>query len=107
MSPVEIPLSAPDITDAEIEAVVSVLRTSRLSLGPKMAEFEAAMAAYVGAPTPSPSAPELQACISRCWPWALARATRSSSRRSPSSRSPTLSGTLARSLSSRTSALKL
>jgi len=49
MSPVEIPLSAPDITDAEIEAVVSVLRTSRLSLGPKMAEFEAAMAAYVGA----------------------------------------------------------
>jgi perosamine synthetase len=50
MSPVEIPLSAPDITDAEIEAVVSVLRTSRLSLGPKMAEFEAAMAAYVGAP---------------------------------------------------------
>jgi perosamine synthetase len=50
MSRIEIPLSAPDITDAEIEAVVSVLRTSRLSLGPKMAEFEAAMAGYVGAP---------------------------------------------------------
>ena len=50
MKRIEIPLSAPDITDAEIEAVVSVLRTSRLSLGPKMAEFEAAMAAYVGAP---------------------------------------------------------
>ncbi|MGD0367451.1 MAG: DegT/DnrJ/EryC1/StrS family aminotransferase [Acidobacteriaceae bacterium] len=50
MSRIEIPLSAPDITDAEIEAVVSVLRTPRLSLGPKMAEFEAAMARYVGAP---------------------------------------------------------
>jgi perosamine synthetase len=50
MNAIEIPLSAPDITDAEIEAVVSVLRTSRLSLGPKMEEFEAAMAGYVGAP---------------------------------------------------------
>ncbi|MGB9030354.1 MAG: DegT/DnrJ/EryC1/StrS family aminotransferase [Acidobacteriaceae bacterium] len=50
MKRIEIPLSAPDITDAEIEAVVSVLRSSRLSLGPKMAEFEAAMAGYVGAP---------------------------------------------------------
>ena len=48
MSRIDIPLSAPDITEAEIEAVVSVLRTSRLSLGPKMAEFEAAMAQYVG-----------------------------------------------------------
>ncbi|MGC2299658.1 MAG: DegT/DnrJ/EryC1/StrS aminotransferase family protein, partial [Acidobacteriaceae bacterium] len=48
MRAVEIPLSAPDITDAEIEAVVSVLRTSRLSLGPRIKEFEAAMAAYVG-----------------------------------------------------------
>ncbi len=44
----DIPLSAPDITEADIEAVVSVLRTPRLSLGPKLAEFEAAMAAYVG-----------------------------------------------------------
>lgn len=50
MNPVEIPLSAPDITEAEIEAVVSVLRSPRLSLGPKLEEFEAAMAAYVGVP---------------------------------------------------------
>ena len=50
MSAVDIPLSAPDITDAEIDAVVSVLRTPRLSLGPKMEEFEAAMAVYSGAP---------------------------------------------------------
>lgn len=50
MSGPEIPLSAPDITEAEIEAVVSVLRSPRLSLGPKAAEFESAMAAYVGVP---------------------------------------------------------
>lgn len=41
-------LSAPDITDAEINAVVSVLRTPRLSLGPKVPEFEAAFAQRLG-----------------------------------------------------------
>jgi len=45
-----IPLSAPDITDAEIAAVTAVLRTSRLSLGPRLEEFEHAMAQYIGAP---------------------------------------------------------
>ncbi|MGD0202266.1 MAG: DegT/DnrJ/EryC1/StrS family aminotransferase [Bryobacteraceae bacterium] len=45
-----IPLSAPDITEADIEAVTSVLRTSRLSLGPKMLEFEESVAGYVGVP---------------------------------------------------------
>lgn len=48
MSNIEIPLSAPDITEEEIEAVVSVLRSPRLSLGPKLEEFEHAMAEYVG-----------------------------------------------------------
>jgi perosamine synthetase len=43
-----IPLSAPDITEAEIAAVTAVLRTSRLSLGPRMEEFEQAIARYVG-----------------------------------------------------------
>ena len=43
-----IPLSAPDITETEIEAVSAVLRTSRLSLGPKLEEFEQAMARYIG-----------------------------------------------------------
>lgn len=43
-----IPLSAPDITEAEIDAIVSVLRTPRLSLGPQMEAFEAAMAALTG-----------------------------------------------------------
>jgi perosamine synthetase len=44
-----IPLSAPDVTAAEVEAVSAVLRTSQLSLGPKLEEFEQAMARYVGA----------------------------------------------------------
>jgi len=39
-----ISLSGPDITEAEIDAVVAVLRTPHLSLGPKVAEFEAALA---------------------------------------------------------------
>src|SRR6202167_3944810 len=43
-------LSAPDITDAEIEAVVAVLRTPRLSLGPVGEQFEAAVATYVSLP---------------------------------------------------------
>jgi perosamine synthetase len=45
-----IPLSAPDITEADIEAVVSVLRTTRLSIGPKMEQFERAIADLVGVP---------------------------------------------------------
>ena len=44
----EIPLSAPDITQAEIDAVTAVLRTNRLSLGPELEAFEQAMAAYHG-----------------------------------------------------------
>jgi len=44
-----IPLSAPDITEADITAVTAVLRTSRLSLGPNMEEFEQSIARYVGA----------------------------------------------------------
>src|SRR6185437_7596914 len=45
-----IPLSAPDITEAEIEAVTAVLRTARLSLGPRLEAFERAMAEYIGVP---------------------------------------------------------
>lgn len=44
----KIPLSSPDITDAEIAAVTAVLRTSRLSLGPQMESFERAFADYIG-----------------------------------------------------------
>jgi perosamine synthetase len=43
-----IPLSRPDITEREMEAVVDVLRTPNLSMGPMVGQFEAAMAAYAG-----------------------------------------------------------
>ena len=45
-----IPLSAPDITEAEIDAVIAVLRTPHLSLGPELAAFESALAAYHAVP---------------------------------------------------------
>jgi perosamine synthetase len=40
----EIPLSQPDITGAEIQAVVETLESGRLSIGPKLQEFEQAVA---------------------------------------------------------------
>ncbi|MEJ2647664.1 MAG: DegT/DnrJ/EryC1/StrS family aminotransferase [Sedimentisphaerales bacterium] len=44
----QIYLSRPDITEKEIEAVCSVLRSPNLSLGPKIVEFERAFADYIG-----------------------------------------------------------
>jgi perosamine synthetase len=41
-------LSGPDLSETEVDAVISVLRTRRLSLGPKLPEFERAIADYVG-----------------------------------------------------------
>lgn len=43
-----IPLARPNISQAEIDAVTGVLRTPHLSMGPMVAEFETAFAAYVG-----------------------------------------------------------
>jgi dTDP-4-amino-4,6-dideoxygalactose transaminase len=43
----KVPLSEPDITDLEIEYVTRVMRTRRLSLGPRLREFEEKFAAYV------------------------------------------------------------
>jgi len=43
-----IPLSRPDITRKEIDAVCRVLRSPNLSFGPALAEFEHAFAAYLG-----------------------------------------------------------
>ena len=48
MSDDTISLSHQDITQAEIDAVVAVLKSDRLSLGPKIPEFEAAVAGRVG-----------------------------------------------------------
>jgi perosamine synthetase len=45
-----IPLSSPDITQAEIDAVTAVLRTPNLSLGPELPAFESALANYHAVP---------------------------------------------------------
>jgi len=43
-----ISLSAPDITEKEVQAVCKVLRSGRLSLGPKLVEFEETFARHIG-----------------------------------------------------------
>ena len=52
MGPLEvaraIELSGPDLTEAEVAAVTAVLRGRRLSLGPKLPEFERMVADYAG-----------------------------------------------------------
>ena len=44
----EIPLSAPDITEAEVAAVVDALRSQRLSIGPRQVRFEELVAERCG-----------------------------------------------------------
>ncbi len=48
MSDQPIPLSSQDITEEEINAVVSVMRSDRLSLGPEIEAFEASLAERAG-----------------------------------------------------------
>jgi perosamine synthetase len=43
-----VPLSSPDIVEKDIEAVVGVMKTRFLSIGPKVVEFEERMSEYVG-----------------------------------------------------------
>ncbi len=43
-----IPLARHEITEADIAAVIEVLKSDRLALGPQLAAFEEAVAAYVG-----------------------------------------------------------
>jgi dTDP-4-amino-4,6-dideoxygalactose transaminase len=45
----KVPMSSPDLTDREREAVLEVLRTPHLSLGPRQEAFERAVAERVGA----------------------------------------------------------
>ncbi len=45
-----IPLSSPEVTDADRDAVMRVLQTPQLSLGPKLAEFEEVIAGTAGVP---------------------------------------------------------
>jgi UDP-4-amino-4,6-dideoxy-N-acetyl-beta-L-altrosamine transaminase len=49
MSNQPIPYGRQNITDADIQAVVDTLRSDYLTQGPKIAEFEQAFAAYIGA----------------------------------------------------------
>jgi len=44
-----VPLASPDLTEAERQAVLEVLHTPNLSMGPHYLGFEAALADYVGA----------------------------------------------------------
>lgn len=46
--PVQIPMSSPDITAAEQEAIAAVLRTPNLSMGPYIQAFEAAFQEFTG-----------------------------------------------------------
>jgi perosamine synthetase len=48
MTNLEIPLSRPDLADADTAAVLDVLQTPSLALGPKLPEFERLVAEYVG-----------------------------------------------------------
>ncbi|HAS81150.1 MAG TPA: UDP-4-amino-4,6-dideoxy-N-acetyl-beta-L-altrosamine transaminase [Verrucomicrobia bacterium] len=45
-----IPYGRHEITEADIESVVAALRSDFLTQGPRIAEFEAAFAAYIGVP---------------------------------------------------------
>ena len=46
--PAGIPMAAPDISEADVQAVAEVVRSGRLALGPKTVAFEQLMADYVG-----------------------------------------------------------
>jgi len=46
--PLGIPMAAPDISEADVQAVAEVVRSGRLALGPKTVTFEQSMADYVG-----------------------------------------------------------
>jgi perosamine synthetase len=47
--PMQIPMSSPDLTDAEREAVMEVLNTPVLSMGPRVRAFEQAFCDFTGA----------------------------------------------------------
>ncbi|GAF78284.1 unnamed protein product, partial [marine sediment metagenome] len=48
MKRMQVPLSSPDIIEKDIEAVVGVMKTRFLSIGPKVVEFEKRIGEYVG-----------------------------------------------------------
>jgi len=50
MTNLQVPFFRPDVTDAEVESVVSTLRSGWLTTGPRVREFEHEFALAVGAP---------------------------------------------------------
>jgi perosamine synthetase len=48
MITLKIPLSAPDVTEAEIEAVMETLRSPQLSIGPRLTDFEESFTRLTG-----------------------------------------------------------
>ena len=86
----QVPLSQPSISESDIEAVLSVLRTPTLSIGPKVKAFEEAVAVYSGvrnAVAVNSGTSGLHLCLAAAG--SRPRATRSSRRRSASSPRPT------------------
>jgi perosamine synthetase len=47
-NPISIPMSSPDLTDLERQAVLDVVQTRHLSMGPKIKEFEEAIRSFSG-----------------------------------------------------------
>ncbi|HEV2526998.1 MAG TPA: DegT/DnrJ/EryC1/StrS family aminotransferase [Thermomicrobiales bacterium] len=47
-APYDVPMSAPSLDQSDIDAVMEVMRTSTLSMGPQIAAFEREMAGYIG-----------------------------------------------------------
>ncbi|MHB8933500.1 MAG: DegT/DnrJ/EryC1/StrS family aminotransferase, partial [Bellilinea sp.] len=43
-----VPMSSPDLTDAERQAVMGVMQTPNLSMGPQIGKFEDAFCGYIG-----------------------------------------------------------
>ena len=88
----EVPFARPSLTEADGAAVAAAVASGWVSQGPRVAAFEAAYAERVGAPdavatTNCTTALHLALYVSASGP-----ATRSSSRRCPSSPRPTRSG---------------
>jgi perosamine synthetase len=48
MNKVQVSLSSPDIFDKDIEAVVKVIKTRYLSIGPRVVQFKKKVNEYIG-----------------------------------------------------------
>ena len=61
-----LPYGRQSVDEADIQAVVDVLRSDWLTTGPKVEEFEEVFAARVGPSTQSASVPALRLCMALC-----------------------------------------